>query len=79
MCEYKARNRGSAAQRVFVFFFCSKFLIKFLFSGWMCVCVVQCACVCVCVSFTRVYGVTETTDMLKTAGVRACLVLRRRF
>ena len=42
-------------------------------------CVVQCACVCVCVSFTRVYGVTETTDMLKTAGVRACLVLRRRF
>ena len=42
-------------------------------------CVLCSVRVCVCVSFTRVYGVTETTDMLKTAGVRACLVLRRRF
>jgi len=73
VCEYKARNRGSAAQRFFVFFFCSKFLIKFLFSGWMCVCVccAVCVCVCVCLSFTRVYGVTETTDLQACV----CLVL----
>ena len=46
--------RAQRAQRVFVFF-CSKFLIKFLFSGWMCcaVCVCWCVCgvACVCAFF----------------------------